>query len=736
MENTANPAKDEKGKKRFSLNKKISIAMIGVVLLTLFGVCAIVFSAMGALTSKLLDSSQKIGETAAEDSYSSMYEMTRTRLMELAAGRADLADDIFQNFQKSVVILAEEAELLYDSQDSYGEVSIPPPDVSNDGTLAVQLLYSAETDPEDPAIIAEAGLIGNMQDALYAVNDNSPNMVSDYIATETGIMMQADYISGAKFDSEGHILPYEAHERPWYIGVKATEKPFFTSVTKDAHTSRTGIICGAPIFHDGKLAGVAGAGMYLDNVEAIVTGMDLGENGDAFILNQEGKVLFSTSGTGTLAATVDGKDLRTSENPVLADLAENAVAGQAGMEALEIDGRACYVAYSPMETVGWSFFTILPREDVEKPAKDLTQTITSLTQQSVNEAVHLADGVQQKLILLVFLAVALALAVAVVLSRLIVRPIRKLTKAVANVQGDDLDFQWDMDTGDETQVLADSFRSLTERMKTYIENIQRITAERERIGAELNVAAQIQADMLPCIFPPFPDKKGIDIYAHMAPAKEVGGDFYDFFLLDDDHLALVMADVSGKGVPAALFMVISKTLIKDHAQITRSPKVILEKVNNILMENNAEEMFVTVWLGIMEISTGKITAANAGHEYPVVRGADGSFTLIKDKHGIVVGAMEDIKYRQYEMEIEPGGCLFLYTDGIPEATNEQEEMFGTGRMLDALNQDPNASPEKLLSNVMTSVNAFVGSASQFDDMTMLAMKREIENPDHNPDESD
>ena len=736
MENTANPAKDEKGKKRFSLNKKISIAMIGVVLLTLFGVCAIVFSAMGALTSKLLDSSQKIGETAAEDSYSSMYEMTRTRLMELAAGRADLADDIFQNFQKSVVILAEEAELLYDSQDSYGEVSIPPPDVSNDGTLAVQLLYSAETDPEDPAIIAEAGLIGNMQDALYAVNDNSPNMVSDYIATETGIMMQADYISGAKFDSEGHILPYEAHERPWYIGVKATEKPFFTSVTKDAHTSRTGIICGAPIFHDGKLVGVAGAGMYLDNVEAIVTGMDLGENGDAFILNQEGKVLFSTSGTGTLAATVDGKDLRTSENPVLADLAENAVAGQAGMEALEIDGRACYVAYSPMETVGWSFFTILPREDVEKPAKDLTQTITSLTQQSVNEAVHLADGVQQKLILLVFLAVALALAVAVVLSRLIVRPIRKLTKAVANVQGDDLDFQWDMDTGDETQVLADSFRSLTERMKTYIENIQRITAERERIGAELNVAAQIQADMLPCIFPPFPDKKGIDIYAHMAPAKEVGGDFYDFFLLDDDHLALVMADVSGKGVPAALFMVISKTLIKDHAQITRSPKVILEKVNNILMANNAEEMFVTVWLGIMEISTGKITAANAGHEYPVVRGADGSFTLIKDKHGIVVGAMEDIKYRQYEMEIEPGGCLFLYTDGIPEATNEQEEMFGTGRMLDALNQDPNASPEKLLSNVMTSVNAFVGSASQFDDMTMLAMKREIENPDHNPDESD
>ena len=235
--------------------------------------------------------------------------------------------------------------------------------------------------------------------------------------------------------------------------------------------------------------------------------------------------------------------------------------------------------------------------------------------------------------------------------------------------------------------------------------------------------------MLPCIFPPFPARLDFDIYAHMSPAKEVGGDFYDFFLLDDDYLALVMADVSGKGVPAALFMVISKTLIKDHAQITRSPKIILETVNNILMENNAEDMFVTVWLGIMEISTGKITAANAGHEYPVVKGADGEFTLIKDKHGVVVGAMEDIRYRQYEMQLEPGGCLFLYTDGIPEATNAREEMFGTDRMLEALNLEPDANPERLLSNVLNSVNNFVGSAPQFDDMTMLALKRAPKDPD-------
>ena len=209
----------------------------------------------------------------------------------------------------------------------------------------------------------------------------------------------------------------------------------------------------------------------------------------------------------------------------------------------------------------------------------------------------------------------------------------------------------------------------------------------------------------------------------MTPAKEVGGDFYDFFLLDDDHLALVMADVSGKGVPAALFMVISKTLIKDQAQMCNSPKTILEEVNNKLYDSNAEGMFVTVWLGIYEISTGRIVAANAGHEYPAIRKADGQFELLKDKHGMMVGAMQGIKYKEYEMEIEKGGCLFLYTDGVPEATDSGNELFGTDRMINALNIEPMADPVKLLKNVKESVDEFVGEAPQFDDLTMLAIVR-------------
>ncbi len=275
-------------------------------------------------------------------------------------------------------------------------------------------------------------------------------------------------------------------------------------------------------------------------------------------------------------------------------------------------------------------------------------------------------------------------------------------------------------TRDEIQVLSQSLLRLEIDIKDYIENITRITVEKERIGAELSVATQIQADMLPSIFPAFPGRKEFDIYATMTPAKEVGGDFYDFFLIDDDHLALVMADVSGKGVPAALFMVIAKTLIKNHAQLGEySPAKVLMSANEQLCEGNEAELFVTVWLAVLEISTGKGMAANAGHEHPALRRKDGKYELVEYRHSPAVAAMEGIRFREHEFELHPGDSLFVYTDGVAEAANIQNELFGNGRMLAALNKEPDASPENILKNVKSAVDEFAGAAPQFDDITML-----------------
>ena len=278
-------------------------------------------------------------------------------------------------------------------------------------------------------------------------------------------------------------------------------------------------------------------------------------------------------------------------------------------------------------------------------------------------------------------------------------------------------------TGDEIEGLSDSFRHMMSDIDDYVQNLTRVTAEKERIGAELNVATQIQADMLPRTFPPFPDRKEFDIYATMTPAKEVGGDFYDFFLADDDHLALVMADVSGKGVPAALFMVIAKTLIKNRTQMggDLSPAAILTDVNEQLCEGNEAELFVTVWLAILSLSTGKGLAANAGHEHPTLRRAGGQYELVEYRHSPAVATMEGIRFREHEFEMHPGDSIYVYTDGVAEATDAREELFGTERMLKALNRDPGATPEVLLRTVKEEIDTFVGDAPQFDDITMLGL---------------
>ncbi|MCR5044985.1 MAG: SpoIIE family protein phosphatase [Treponema sp.] len=318
------------------------------------------------------------------------------------------------------------------------------------------------------------------------------------------------------------------------------------------------------------------------------------------------------------------------------------------------------------------------------------------------------------------------------LKRRVIRPLKDLQKSafdfVSKASGDDVKSLWFDDpkitTQDEIQSLSNSLIDMAAETKRYMQKLLDETAERERISADLNVAAQIQNDMLPHIFPGFPERTDFDLFASMNPAKEVGGDFYDFFFVDPDHLALVIADVSGKGIPASLFMVISKTIIKNRALSGNipSPAQVLHDANNQLCEGNEASLFVTVWLGILDLNTGIVTAANAGHELPAIRQANGAFEFYKDKHGFVLAGMENLNYEEYQFTLQKGATLFVYTDGVPEATNASQELFGMDRLLQALNIEPSATPKELLPIVRSQVDEFVGDAPQFDDLTMLALK--------------
>lgn len=311
------------------------------------------------------------------------------------------------------------------------------------------------------------------------------------------------------------------------------------------------------------------------------------------------------------------------------------------------------------------------------------------------------------------------------LNRTVVTPIKIITAETnrfvksENEISDKLD---QIETRDEIELLAQAIKTMEIDINTYIDNITAITKEKERLGAELDVAKHIQASMLPSIFPPFPGRCEFDLYASMNPAKEVGGDFYDFFMIDDNHLGLVMADVSGKGVPAALFMVISKTLIKNRALMGESPATIFKNVNNQLCEGNEAQMFVTAWLGIYEITTGKMVCANAGHEYPAIKRNSGEYELLVEKHDFVLGGMEGMPYTEREIELGVGDRLFLYTDGVPESINPQEEQFGNDRMLAVLNDNMNCGLGEVLTIMSDEIVDFANGEAQFDDMTMLVME--------------
>ena len=270
--------------------------------------------------------------------------------------------------------------------------------------------------------------------------------------------------------------------------------------------------------------------------------------------------------------------------------------------------------------------------------------------------------------------------------------------------------------------LANSIDTMETDMVNYIGNLTAVTAEKERIGAELSFARKIQNDSIPGDFPAFPERTDFDIYGVMIPAKEVGGDFYNFFLVDDDHLALVIGDVAGKGVPAALFMMVTNILLRNRTKEGGTPAEILTYVNSNICEENQSDMFITIWLGILELSTGRLVMANAGHEDAAVCRKGEEFLPFSTKHGFVAGGMTGIVYRDYELRLNKGDKLFLYMDGVPEATDSDHNMFTITRTLKALNEFRDGSPEDILKGVFKRVDEFTGEAPQFDDLTMLCIE--------------
>ncbi|MBR0302233.1 MAG: SpoIIE family protein phosphatase [Clostridia bacterium] len=717
--------KNKKTVKR-SIKQKIFNLVIITIVLIMTSYTAVILYQSGKLTALGHDTNESQKQSITSTSEKTMSGIIDSNLTQTTQMQAYIAGDLFGDAVRVVKVVADYTGKLLAAPDDYPLRDVSLPDMSKDGEISVQVLTEEGVDLSDEVISKELGVIGNLSDLMTAVYADS-NVDSCYVALPDGVMLLVDDHSGSKFDENGNIVPIPIRERLWYKGAAETGKLHYTDVTTDLFTGETSIMCSLPVYNDGKLVAVIGADLFLNDVSGAVN--NAARSGSFIcIVNQDGHVLFSPQTEGVFMVSPEGEatDLRSAENPELADFVRDSLAEGTELRMIEIDGKMCYVIGAPIQNVGWAVISVVPKSLADQPGEEMLTQFNVIQNGATEDFKKGITNAQITILILLTIVVIIAVTAAIILSKRIVKPLEAITSRVQSLGGNDLQFRMEdtYRTHDEIEVLAESFAMLSGKTLEYISTVERVTAEKERIGAELSLATRIQADMLPNIYPAFPDRPEFDIYASMDPAKEVGGDFYDFFLVDDDHLCMVIADVSGKGVPAALFMMAAKIILASNAMMNKSPAEILTDTNASICSNNHEEMFVTVWLGILEISTGKLIAANAGHEYPVLMQPDGIFEYYKDKHGFVIGGMEGIRYKEYEIMLKPGAKLFLYTDGVPEAANAEEELFGAERLLEALNNDRSASPAQILKNVRSHVDAFVKQAEQFDDLTMLCLEYE------------
>ncbi len=711
-----------KGLKIGGLQQKIFNLVLVFILLVLAVYAVMTGWFRNSLSRLVQESNAKQQGSITEVSEHTMESLLSISMSQSTALQGYIADDLFNDVRTDVITLQAFAAELFEHADIFSPHPVNAPSAANEGKAAVMLVHEKNADPDNSEAL---GLVGNMSEIMLAMYNASDKLSSVFVGTADGNMVLVNDRSGTYVAPDGSPITLEIRQRPWYVQASEAGELIFTGVELDAFTDIPMLECAAPVYHDGQLVAVVSADIFLDSISEYVD-QATAKGGFLCVVDGNGRVLFSSRKDGVLRVEYsrDASDLRQSENEALAGFVTKALTERTGLEQINIDGKDCYITAAPMSTVGWTVLSGVEKEVTSQPTAMMLEKYDEINAQSVG---IFRTGLKQAMTVLIIAAVViiiLASIVALMMAKRIVTPLERMTRRINSLRDGDSLFEMEKNyrTGDEIEILAESFATLSRRSRDYIAQITRITAEKERIGTELALATRIQADMLPNIFPAFPDRPEFDIYASMDPAKEVGGDFYDFFLIDDDHLGLVMADVSGKGVPAALFMMIAKILVQNYAMNGFGPAEVLEGVNNQICTNNREEMFVTVWFGILDLRTGEIKAANAGHEYPALMQTDGQFELLKDKHGFVIGGMEGIKYSEYTITLTPGSKLFLYTDGVPESVNAENELFGTERMLTALNADRTASPESIIRQVRRAVDEYAEDAEQFDDLTMLCVE--------------
>ncbi len=580
------------------------------------------------------------------------------------------------------------------------------------------------------ALRDEVALAANIKGILFSTEmSQGDSYAACYIGSQNGFLICSSVFPRDEYSpiSNDADYEYDPRTRPWYINAATSGKtvfsgPYLTILTKE-HTDVEVISCSTPYYDENGIAGVASVDLATDGIRRFVSEASESDGEIRFVADAGGNIIFSSVREGTLARTESPKDIRKSGDHLFNEAAHAMTGGKSGIQLVELDGTRYYLAFAPVPAVDWSYGIMVLEENISPSLAESQEFYRAMEENFHNSFQDAYNSLLQGAILVAVLLIVLFFFLSKSLSGRFVRPILALTDGVREIAKGDFDKKLDIKTGDEIEELADSFNAMTEELKRYIQNMAQAAAEKERARTEMEVAARIQLDMLPDGHEPFPERKEFDIYASMDPARDVGGDFYDFYLPDEGHLVITIADVSGKGVPAALFMAKSQSVLKNCVMKAKGNELALAlaEANRQLCRNNEAAMFVTVFLGMLDLATGRLDYVNGGHCPPLL-GTVGGYDFLPMKRSMVLGLM-DFPYEQQHVMLTPGDTLLLYTDGVSEAMDEAGSLFKESRIKEELNVlPPDQKVEDVLSKLLEKVRQHAGGAEQSDDITMLGLR--------------
>ena len=609
------------------------------------------------------------------------------------------------NYYRSRVILEQELE-------------------SNARNLTMSLVYRVESKLAAVAKVTE-GVANSLETSQYTEQgllslirttvEKNPGIYGSSVAFEpyafsASSRLYAPYyyrekgtIAFSRLENSYQYVPYlywDWYQIPRELGKLEWSEPYFDEGAGNILMSK----CSVPFYGKSgttkKLKGIVTADISLDSLTKLVSSVKVLKTGYAALLSRNGMLLAHPLKDAVMNETFFSI-AEARNDPSLRTLGKKMVRGESGfIHYQSLVGFSSWMYYAPIRSTGWTLAVVFPETELLENVRRLSMTMAAMG----------------------FAGLLLLIAAVVYIANTITKPLRLLTAATDEIASGNFDVELpSVRSKDEVGVLTHDFQLMKESLKEYIKNLTETTAAKERIQSELKMATDIQASLLPRLFPAFPNRPEFDIYASMDPAKEVGGDFYDFFFIDDTHLCFLIADVSGKGVPAALYMMVAKTLLKSEGQRLGEPDQILSCVNNILAVDNDSCMFATVFCAILNTETGDVRFANAGHNPPLILDSQGTRYLAL-KPGFVLGPMPDTVYEAERITLQPGDTLFLYTDGVTEAQNREEELYGEPRLRDALQRAPKDDVAEMIHCIRAEVTRHANGAPQSDDVTMVAIK--------------